>query len=178
MEERKKNTLPIDFRWQAVLPVYVLAIAVIGYYGSILGVYYPWEIYALLLGFITGLPAAKWELAAIVSRWDKIIAGPVVSFRLGYYKHSEAKKKTHYELAASFLVPLIFLFLAYIFYFRIILASLSFGWAFLLPIKWYGWYWLPYIFGLQFSSTHLPRLIAVASWGKKPLPDVLKEKND
>jgi len=29
---------------------------------------------------------------------------------------------------------------------------------------------------LQFSSTHLPRLIGVVTWGRKPLPEVLKEE--
>ena len=174
----KKFSLPLDFRWQAVLPVYILSLAVIWFYGTLAGVYFPWEVFALLLGFVAGLPAAKWELSAIMSRWDEIIAGPAVSFRLAYYKHEGAKKKTQYSLVVSFLVPLTFLFLVYMFYFRIILASVSFWWALLLLVKWNGWYWLPYIFGLQFSSTHLPRLVAAAKWGREPLPNVLKEKDD
>ncbi|MCK5833377.1 hypothetical protein KAH81_06880 [bacterium] len=176
--EKTKNSLPLDFKWQAVIPVYLIAIAVVFFYGKHAGAFYKWEIFAMLLGFIAGLPASKWELSAIMSRWDEIIAGPIVSFRVGYYKHSGARKKTQYSLAATFLVPLLFLFFAYMFYFRHILASVSFGWALLLLVKWNGWYWLPYIFGLQFSSTHLPRIIAVASWGKEPLPEVLKEEEN
>ncbi|HHS50059.1 MAG TPA: hypothetical protein ENN07_02975 [candidate division Zixibacteria bacterium] len=176
--DKESKQLPLDFRWQAVIPVYALALFVVFFFGKDAGAYQPYSIYALILGFLAGLPGSKWELTAIMSKWDEIIAGPAVSFRVGYYKHKEAKKKTQYSLAVSFLIPLIFLLMAYMFYFSKMLASVSFGWALLLLIKWNGWYWFPYIFGLQFSSTHLPRLIAVASFGKKPLPDILRKDED
>ncbi len=170
MSETHRRKLPLDFKWWAVMPVYVLAIGVILLYGWVIGAIASWMLGAFIFGLIVGLPAAKWEMAAIITSWEQILTGPRISFRLAYYKKAGARKRTQYFIAASFLIPLVFLLLAVLFYLSEVLASVGFGWSIVLILRWYGWYWLPYILGVGFSCTSFPRLVAAGSYGEEKTP--------
>lgn len=167
LESTAERQLPLDFRWQYILLVYVGLLALVWYFGEAIGAYPPIMGGCLVVGFLAGLPAAKWELEAILKNWNGVMEGPIMNFRLNYYKEPSARKRTQYALGASFLIPLIFLALAFFFYYREILKPVSFGWSLLLLIKWNGWYWLPYIVGLEFATTHLPRMVAANARKKK-----------
>jgi len=177
MPETQKRRLPLDFRLLPVIIVYLLAIAVVMFYGWMVGARPAFMVGAFILGLLVGLPAAKWELSAITNSWESILTGPRISFRLVYFKKTGARKRTQYFVAASFLLPLILLFLAFMFYWRKILSQMDFGWSLFLLIRWNAWYWLPYIFGLGFTSTSFPRLVAAASYGTGEAPN-LQENAD
>lgn len=161
-----KKSLPVDFKWFYIALVYVVGLAVTGYAGVIFGAQISLMIIALALGFFIGLPAARWELETIKSHWDEILSSNLIRLGLPYYPREKLRRFQQYFLFASFLIPLFILFLAYILYWRNILAKTGFGDSLFLLIRWNGWYYIPYILGLEFASIHFPRLVAVSSMKK------------
>ncbi len=175
-----KKRLPLDFEWWALLPVYIILLAIVFPFGLSVGSRWLWMIGSFIIGFLAGLPAAKWELTAIGESWDEILHGPLASFRMPYFRNSGARKRTVYFLILSILLPVIYLMISYNFYWYRYLSETPFRQATYLLFRWNGWYWFPYIIGLSFSSAGLPRLIAGASYKhhKIPYPRGVKNENE
>lgn len=167
---KEKIQLPLDFKLWTMIPIYLVLIGIVFYFGSVLGARWAWMIGSLLVGILTGLPAAKWEMAAIGESWDEILHGPLVGFRLAYFKKEGARRRSFYFLIMSFLIPVIYFLLSYNFYWYRYLSESEIRESLYLMVRWNGWYWFPYVFGMSFSSTCLPRLIAAESFKNDKIP--------
>jgi len=171
MKENRKRKLPLDFKVWAVLPVYLVLIALVILFGMSFGARWSWMIGAFMLGLLTGLPAAKWELTAINESWNEIISGPIISFRVAYFKKPGAKRRTRYFIGAAIVIPVVYILSSYVFYWYRFLAEMGTRSSIYLLFRWNGWYWLPFIFGLSFTSTGLPRLAAAAGFKHRHLAE-------
>lgn len=166
----KKRRLPLDFKWWVMVPVYMILLAIVFPFGRAVGARWNWMIGSFIIGVLAGIPAAKWELSAINDSWKEILHGPLVSFRMPYFDKPGAKKRTVYFLIMSLLVPVAYLMISYTLYWYRYLAETSFRQSLYLLFRWNGWYWFPFVFGLSFSSTCFPRLIAGASYKHDKIP--------
>ncbi len=178
MKNENNRAIPLDFKLWAVFATYTLAMVAVILFGLSLGARLTWMIGAFLLGLLAGLPAARWELAAITESWEEILCGPKISLRLVYFDKEGARRRSKYFLIVAFLVPIVFLVLIFVFYWYRFLSQTSFWKSLFLLIRWNMWYWLPYIFGQAFTSTSLPRLIAASSYGMSRIPAKKVENNE
>ena len=85
MKNENNRAIPLDFKLWAVFATYTLAMVAVILFGLSLGARLTWMIGAFLLGLLAGLPAARWELAAITESWEEILCGPKISLRLVYF---------------------------------------------------------------------------------------------
>lgn len=175
---KEKIKLPLDFHAGLMLFIYAALLAIVFFFAISLGARWSWLAGALIVGLLTGIPAAKWELSAINESWDEILHSPMVSFRLPYFRKQGAHKRSVYFLIMTLLVPLVYILISYNLYWYRFLSETEIRHALYLLVRWNGWYWFPYVFGLSFTSTCMPRLIAAASYkhDKIPYPRGVKDE--
>ena len=170
----KKNRYPIDFRWWDILMVFGFAIIVVGFVGEAIGSRISLMIIAFFVGAFIGLPAARWEYKSLFNTRDSYLKSSAFDFKIKYRRQKTTTQHNQYLLGVIFLVPLLSLMFGLLVYWQTVLQSLDLKWALLILIKLHGWYWIPYVLGIEFIGTYLPRILAAS----KLFPNKTNEEKD